>query len=154
MSKHLTDKERKQVIADFVVLGTYAAVSRKHKISPHTVRNIVAADPHITEKCRRKKEQNTADILAYMDGQKETVCNIIGLLLQALQDPEKLNRASIQSVAVSLGIIIDKFTSAGATAEEQRLRIAVLKEKTGQGERDLSQFEEIVKANGGRFLLS
>lgn len=37
MSKHLTDKERKQVIADFVVLGTYAAVSRKHKIPPpHT----------------------------------------------------------------------------------------------------------------------
>lgn len=35
--------------------------------------------------------------------------------------------------------------------KEQDLRIAVLKEKTGQGERDLSQFEEIVKANGGKF---
>lgn len=34
---------------------------------------------------------------------------------------------------------------------EQDLRIASLKEKTGQGERDLSQFEEIVKANGGKF---
>lgn len=34
---------------------------------------------------------------------------------------------------------------------EQDLRIAMLKEKTGQGERDLSQFEEIVKANGGKF---
>lgn len=34
---------------------------------------------------------------------------------------------------------------------EQDLRIASLKEKTGQGERDLSQFEDIVKANGGRF---
>lgn len=35
--------------------------------------------------------------------------------------------------------------------EEQDLRIAALKEKTGQGERDLSQFEDIVKANGGKF---
>ena len=34
---------------------------------------------------------------------------------------------------------------------EQDLRIAALKEKIGQGERDLSQFEEIVKANGGKF---
>ena len=34
---------------------------------------------------------------------------------------------------------------------EQDLRIAALKEKTGYGERDLSQFEDIVKANGGKF---
>lgn len=35
--------------------------------------------------------------------------------------------------------------------KEQDLRIASLKEKTGQGERDLSHFESIVKANGGQF---
>ena len=35
--------------------------------------------------------------------------------------------------------------------EEQRLRIDLLKDKAGQGERDLSQFEDIVKANGGKF---
>lgn len=35
--------------------------------------------------------------------------------------------------------------------EEQRLRIAALKEKTGEGERSLEQFEQIVNAAGGRF---
>ena len=35
--------------------------------------------------------------------------------------------------------------------EKLKAEIAVLKEKVGQGERDLSQFEEIVKANGGKF---
>lgn len=35
--------------------------------------------------------------------------------------------------------------------EKLKAEIAVLKEKTGQSERDLSQFEEIVKANGGKF---
>lgn len=35
--------------------------------------------------------------------------------------------------------------------KEQDLRIAALKEKTGQSERSLEQFESIVKATGGRF---
>lgn len=35
--------------------------------------------------------------------------------------------------------------------KEQDLRIATLKEKTGQSERSLEQFESIVKATGGRF---
>lgn len=34
---------------------------------------------------------------------------------------------------------------------EQDLRIAALKEKTGEGERNLEQFERIVSAAGGRF---
>lgn len=41
--------------------------------------------------------------------------------------------------------------AATLTNEKLKAEIAVLKEKTGQGERDLSQFEEIVKANGGKF---
>ena len=151
MAKHLTDRQKKQIIADYATLGTYAATARKHKVSDKTVKAVVEADPETSRKYEQKKEENTADILQFMEDQKGNVCDIIELYLEALQDPNRLKRASVQSIATSLGIIIDKFVNASDMAEEQRLRIAVLKEKTGQGERDLSQFEDIVKANGGKF---
>lgn len=151
MAKHLTDRQKKKIIADYATLGTYAAVARKHKVSVDTVRRTVSRDPETVRKTNQKKEKNTADILQYMENQKEDVCGIIGLYLAALQDPKKIDRASVQSIATSLGIIIDKFVGASADAEEQRLRIAALKEKTGEGERSLDQFEQIVNAAGGRF---
>lgn len=133
MAKHLTDKQKKQIIADYVELGSYAAVARKHKISDKTVKSVVISDPETTRKSEQKKEQNTADILAFMDGKKQDVCSIISLYLKALQDPDKLSRASLQSIATSLGIVIDKFT------------------KDAEKQADTSLFENIVKAAGGKF---
>lgn len=110
MAKHLTDKQKKQIIADYVECGSYNAVAKKYKVSATTVKNTVLKDQKSVEKCEQKKEQNTADILAFMDGKKQDVCSIISLYLKALQDPDKLSRASLQSIATSLAIIIDKFT--------------------------------------------
>lgn len=109
VAKHLTDKQKKRIIADYATLGSYAATARKHKVSDKTVKAVVEADPETSRKYEQKKEENTADILQYMEGQKDDVCNIIRLYLSALQDPKKLDRASVQSIATSLGIIIDKF---------------------------------------------
>lgn len=135
MAKHLTDKQKKRIIADYAELGTYAAVARKHKVSEQTVKRTVKADPKTVEKVCQKKEQNTADILLYMDGKKQDVCEIISLYLEELKKPEKLNKASVQSIATSLGIIIDKFTA----------------ENTRAADKDISLFETIAKAAGGKF---
>lgn len=151
MAKHLTDRQKKKIIADYAECGNYSQVARKHKVSFDTVKRTVLSDPETAKKTEQKKDENTADILQFMEDQKGDVCDIISLYLKALQDPERLKRASVQSIATSLGIIIDKFVGASADAEEQRLRIAALKEKTGEGERSLEQFEQIVNAAGGRF---
>ena len=111
MAKHLTDLQKKQIIADYATLGTYAAVARKHKVSVNAVKRTVSGNPETAKKCKQKKEENTADILRYMEDQKDDVCNIISLYLSALQDPKRLDRASVQSIATSLGIIIDKFSA-------------------------------------------
>ena len=118
MAKHLTDRQKKKIIADYAECGVYAQVARKHKVSLDTVKRTVLNDPETAEKTRQKKEQNTADILAFMDGKKQDVRDIIALYLQHLQDPEKLRRASVQSIATSLGIIIDKFTQDAAKKNE------------------------------------
>ena len=111
MAKHLTDLQKKQIIADYATLGTYAAVARKYNMPQSTIRKIIASNPESAEKCAQKKEENTADILQFMEEQKGNVCDIIELYLEALQDPDRLKRASVQSIATSLGIIIDKFSA-------------------------------------------
>jgi hypothetical protein len=131
MAKHLTDREKKKIIADYVELESYNAVAKKHNISATTVKNTVLKNNESVKKCEQKKEQNTADILEFMDKKKDDVCSIISLYLSELQNSDKLQRASIQSIATSLGIVIDKFT------------------KDAQKQSDTSLFDAIAKAAGG-----
>jgi hypothetical protein len=131
MAKHLTDREKKKIIADYVELESYNAVAKKHNVSATTVKNTVLKNNESVKKCEQKKEQNTADILEFMDKKKGDVCSIISLYLSELQNSDKLQRASIQSIATSLGIVIDKFT------------------KDAQKQSDTSLFDAIAKAAGG-----
>lgn len=111
MAARLTDKQKKKIIADYVQLGSYNAVSKINGVSATTVKNIVLKSADFVEKCEQKKDENTADILAYMDSQKGVVCEIIGKGLAALNDPEKLSEASPAQITTALGTLIDKFTA-------------------------------------------
>lgn len=111
MAKHLTDKQKKKIIADRAENMSIRQLSQKYKVSTTTIQRVIKSDPKFAQIVTQKKEENTADILAFMDGKKQDVCDIISLYLEALKDPEKLRRASVQSIATSLGIIIDKFTA-------------------------------------------
>ena len=66
----------------------------------------------IEEKLEQKKEENTADILAYMESRRQAVCDIIEVGLAVL--PEKIQNArSAAEVTTALGTLIDKFTAFG-----------------------------------------
>ena len=109
----LTDKQRKKVVADYIEMGSYRAVARKYKIADQTVKRIVQADADFMQNLAQKKEENTADILAYMEGKKDVVCGLIGTCLEVLSDPEKLKSANVSQVATAMAIVIDKFTGGG-----------------------------------------
>ena len=134
MAKHLNDKQKKRIIADYATLGNYSAVARKHKVSRNTVKSIVTADTETAKKCQQKKEENTADILQYMEDQKETVNDIILLYLEEMKKPERISKASVQSLAVSLGIVIDKFTGTPNEVEKLKAEIAKLRGEQRQQE--------------------
>lgn len=127
VGKHLTDKQKKRIIADYATLGNYSAVARKHKISHNTVKRVVGADPQTGKKIQQKRADNTADILQYMEEQKGTVNDIILLYLEELKKPERISKASVQSLAVSLGIVIDKFTGTPNEVEKLKAEIAKLR---------------------------
>lgn len=108
MAKRLTDRQRKKLVADYMLMGNYSAVARKHKVSADTVKNAVKSDPDFARKSEQKKEETETDILAYMDEQSNMVKNILGKGLQSLD--QKIGAASPKEIATIMGILIDKWT--------------------------------------------
>ena len=122
----LTDKQRKKIIADRADGASLRALAQKYHVSDTTIRRTLKNDPETAEKVARKKEENTAVVLAHMDKKQKTVCNLIDLYLDALTREDKLNRASVKDIATALGIVIDKFTSTGLSTDKLRAEVAKL----------------------------
>lgn len=110
VAARLTDKQKKKIVADYVELGSYRATARKNKVSTDTVKRIVVNDPNIVQKATQKREENTLEMLEYMDSRKSQAQEILDLYLKALADPTKLQGATLAQIATAAGIIIDKFT--------------------------------------------
>lgn len=110
MAARLTDKQKKKIVADYLETESYNATAKRNGVCGQTVRRVVEESQGITENLKRKKEENTADILAYMEKQKQAVCNIIGVAIEVL--PEKIRCAKTASeVTTAIGTLIDKWTS-------------------------------------------
>lgn len=114
MAAHLTDKQKKRIIADYLEMGSYNAVAKKHGVADKTVKRLVEKDPQMSAKVEEKKRQNSADILAHMDTKKDKVNEIIDVYLERLLDEEMLARATPSQLTTALGTLIDKFTMAKA----------------------------------------
>nr|DAE37731.1 MAG TPA: helix-turn-helix domain protein [Bacteriophage sp.] len=125
MAARLTDRQKKKILADYVQLGSYNAAAKVNKCSPNSVKNIVQGNADFAELCKQKNEENTADVLAYMDENKNLVCSFIGLGLKALNDPDKVKDANLTQITTAMGKMIDKWamiSSAPAnTAQEDAL---------------------------------
>lgn len=113
MAARLTDKRKKKILADYSELGSFNATAKVNGVSNHTVKRIVEGCPEIIEKIQEKKEENTADILAYMESKRDIVCKILGKGLDALNSPDKLAEASPAQITTALGTLIDKWTAMG-----------------------------------------
>lgn len=145
MAARLTDKQKKKIIADYVEIGNYNAVAKKHGVSDTTVKRIVSTDSEMLEKVERKKEENTTDIIDYLESKKNIVCEIIGKGLDVLNNPEKLAGANPAQITTALGTLIDKFIgvskSSPSEANANRQSLAELLNKP-QPNRSISDFEE------------
>lgn len=109
MAARLTDRKKKKIIADYLETESYNATAKKNGVCGQTVRRVVEESNGITENLKKKKEENTADILAYMESQKGIVCEILEKGLAALNSPEKLAEASPSQITTALGTLIDKW---------------------------------------------
>jgi transposase-like protein len=118
MAARITDRKKKKIIADWIEMQSYSAVAKRHGVTHQTVKRIVSASPDIAQKVQQKKEENTADMMAYMESQKAAMQEAITLHLKALTDPEKISAATLSQIATSFGIIVDKATRNTASGND------------------------------------
>lgn len=118
MAARLTDRQKKKIVADYLEVGSYNAAAKKNGVSNHTVKRIVQEVPEIADKVQRKKDENTVDILAYMESKRGFVCEIIGKGLDALNSPDKLAKATPAQITTALGTLIDKWSAVSGSAAD------------------------------------
>lgn len=129
MAARLTDKQKKKIIADYVESGSYRATAKKFGVSDNTVKKICNENAQIAQKCAEKKEQNTAEILDYLDSRKEKAKDVLDAYMEALKKPEKIQAAKLSEIATAMGIVIDKFINnpMKRQLDKQKLEIELLK---------------------------
>lgn len=113
MGARLTDKQKKKIIADYVQLNNYSKTAKLNGISDNTVRKLVAENSEIARKCEQKKEQNSQDMLSYMESKSEEAQTLLGLYLKAMADPQKIEVATLPQLSTAFGTIVDKFAMLG-----------------------------------------
>lgn len=111
MAARLTDRQKKKIIADYVQLGSYNAAAKMNGVSKDTVKRIVQNCDDFAQKLQQKKEENTADIIEYMEKQHESVCMLLDRYLEELKSPEKIEAAGLREIATTMAILIDKYTA-------------------------------------------
>ena len=131
MAARLTDRQKKKILADYVQTNNYCATAKINGVSATTVKNLVRANADIVEKCEQKKEENTADILTYMESQRDVVCQIIGKGLAVLNDPAKLTEATPSQITTAIGTLIDKWTMTGKAADNGASGVVLMPEVKG-----------------------
>lgn len=141
MAARITDRQRKKIIADFLETESYNKTAKMNGISKDSVRRIVQNCDDFAEKAKLKKAENTADILAYMELKKQTVCEIIDKGLDELNNTDKLAAASPPQLTTMIGTLLDKWlpirTNTFDTATEDDLSKS-LKELAEELESDSS----------------
>lgn len=136
MAARLDDWQKKKILADYVELdGNYSTTARANNCSPNTVKKIVKENAEVAKLCEQKKRENMVDVLAYMDSKKDRVCEFISKALDVLNDPDKLDAASLPQITTALGTLIDKWTPISGGPADDRAEDALSKSLRELGEK-------------------
>ena len=119
MAARLTDKKKKEIIADYIQLGSYNAVAKLHGVSKDTVKRVVQSCEDFAQKAQQKKEENTADILAFMEKNKDKVCSIIELYLDELLNVQQFEKVTPNQLTTAIGTLIDKWVATKDTSNDK-----------------------------------
>jgi len=102
-AKRLTDKQKKKIVADYVMLQNYV----------QTAKLIVKENPDCARLCDEKREDNARDMLSYLESKRNEAQELLGLYLKAMADPDKIAEATLPQLSTAFGTIVDKFAMLG-----------------------------------------
>lgn len=120
MAQRRIEQERRvKILADYTLEGSYRAAARKNGVSPDTVRRIVRENPEMVQVADAQKNARARDLMSYMQGKADTVCDIIDNGLGVLSDPERMKEAKLRDIATMMAILIDKWSMINAMCQDK-----------------------------------
>ena len=139
----LTDKQRKQIVAESVSGSSMTALAKKYGVSTATIHRVVHGDEKLKEKVEQKKAENVQSVLAFMDSKKQTVCDLIDKLLVAMSDEDKIAATPLNQLATAMGIVIDKYTAGEVPKTADTAANNLFEAIEAIGEEDLNGIPEV-----------
>lgn len=122
--ERIKDKTRKAIIADRACGESIRAIAKKYSVSTTSVQRIIRENPEMTQLVTQKKDENTADILAYMEAQKNRVCEIIDISLEVL--PDKIRNAKTAAdVTTAMGTVISKWAEVKDSVDSDGVQVVI-----------------------------
>ena len=152
MGKRLTDKDKKKIIADYIENQNYSETARINNVGVNTVKRLVLSQDNeeMARKSKEKKEENTEDILQYMDSIVKDQKEVIDLALQVLKD--KLSSpdlfTNIKDVAIVYGTIFDK----ALKYKEMKLREEEMKYKNTTTQETLDKLDNLLEEQKNAYM--
>ena len=149
----LTDKQKKKIIADYMENGNYRETARINSVAVDTVRRIILKNKNnqdFVKKSTEKKEENTKDILEYMDSivkdQKEVIDLSLKVLKDKLSNPDLFT--NIRDVAIVYGTIFDK----SLKYKEMKLREEEMKYKNTTTQETLDKLDALLEEQKNAYM--
>lgn len=148
----LTDKQKKKIIADYVDNGNMSETARMNNVNVSTVKRLIDSgyDKDMQEKARLKKEENTKDILEYMDSIAEEQKEVIKLSMKALK--EKLKKVdaftSVKDIVTVYGVIYDK----AIKSQELKIRQAESNYKQSSSKEVLDKLDNLLEEQRNAYM--
>lgn len=106
----LTDKQKKKIIADYIETQNYSETGRRNNVADVTVKDVIMKNPDVLKNLEQKKEEDTKDILEYMNditkGQKKVINLSLEVITEMLENRDK--RLTGRDIAMIYGVIFDK----------------------------------------------
>lgn len=106
----LTDKQKKKIIADYIETQNYSETGRRNNVADVTVKDIITKNPEALKNLEQKREEDTKDILDYMNnitkGQKKVISLSLEVITEMLENRDK--RLTGRDIAMIYGVIFDK----------------------------------------------
>lgn len=148
----LTDAQKKKIIADYINNNNFHETGRLNGVHPSTVKRLVESDydKDLQQKAIQKKEDNTKDILSYLDSIAEEQKEIIKLSMNALKS--KLENVdmftNVKDIVTVYGIIYDK----AIKSEELKIRKEEIKYKQSADKETLDKLDELLEAQRNAYM--
>ncbi len=105
----LTDRQRKQIIAEYVEGDgkiSQRQLAKKYGVSLSTISKILS-DEKVEQKCTYKKEENMLSMLEYLDSRKQTAQELMEKILAL--SAEDIAKANLRDKMGALKILSEVF---------------------------------------------